>query len=89
MELTADAAFAGLGQRLVEVVGFPTVVGMTDRVSVATALAFADIFYTLLVDGVVDRSVATAAARLAERGDVTVPVLWSTPAVSTRTPFRP
>ena len=74
----AEAALGGLGQRLVRELGMPAVVAMTERVSVQTASALAGGFYDRLREhGEVDRALAEATAGLADRFDMTVPVLFS------------
>jgi hypothetical protein len=77
---TAEAAggLGGLGQRLVRELGMPAVVAMTDKVTVATATALAGPFYRHLREhGHPDLALTAATAGLAERGDVTVPALYS------------
>jgi hypothetical protein len=74
----AEGALGGLAQRLVRELGTPAVVAMSERVTVSTAQALAAGFYTRLAQhGEVDRALAEASAALAERGDVTVPALYS------------
>ena len=71
-------ALGGLAQRLVRELGMPAVVAMTDRVSIATAEALAAGFYRRLREhGEVDRALAEASARVADRPDATVPALYS------------
>ena len=68
----------GLAQRLVRDLGLPAVVAMTQKVSVATATALAREFYVRLRShGEADRALVQATAGLAERGDITVPALYS------------
>ena len=77
---TAEAAGAlgGLAQRLVRELGMPAVVAMTDKVTVATATALAGQFYRRLREhGQPDLALVEATAGLAERGDITVPALYS------------
>ncbi len=74
----AAGALGGLAQRLVRDLGMPAVVAMTERVSIPTAAALAHTFYAQLrIHGEVDRALAEASAGLAERGDITVPALYS------------
>ena len=74
----AEAALGGLAQRLVRELGIPTVVAMTERVSIATAEALANIFYTRLrAHGEADRALVEATAGLQGRFDITVPALFS------------
>ncbi|MCC5664434.1 CHAT domain-containing protein [Nostoc sp. CHAB 5784] len=74
----AEAALGGLGQRLVRDLGMPAVIAMTEKVTVKTALALAEGFYRQLREsGEVDSALHEAVAFLAERGDVTVPALFS------------
>jgi WD40 repeat protein len=71
-------ALGGLAQRLVRDLGLPAVVAMTQKVSVATATALAREFYVRLRShGEADRALVQANAGLAERGDITVPALYS------------
>ena len=77
---SAEAAggLGGLAQRLVRELGMPAVVAMTDKVTVATATALAGPFYRHLCEhGHPDLALVAATAGLAERGDVTVPALYS------------
>jgi hypothetical protein len=77
---TAEAAggLGGLAQRLVRELGMPAVVAMTDKVTVATAVALAEPFYRQLREhGHPDLALVAATAGLAERGDITVPALYS------------
>ena len=68
----------GLAQRLVRELGMPAVLAMTDRVTVSTARALTESFYgRLLEHGEPDLALVEANAGLAERHDVTVPVLFS------------
>jgi WD40 repeat protein len=74
----AEGALGGLGQRLVRDLGMPAVVAMTERVTVKTAQTFIEKFYfQLRASGEVDSALHEATAALAERGDVTVPALYS------------
>jgi hypothetical protein len=74
----ATGAFGGLAQRLVRDLGMPAVVAMTDVVTVATATALAGQFYRRLREhGHPDLALVEATAGLAERGDITVPALYS------------
>ena len=74
----AEDALGGLAQRLVRELGTPAVIAMSDLVSLSTAQALAAGFYTRLAQhGEVDRALTEASAALAERGDVTVPALYS------------
>ncbi|MCP4396900.1 MAG: hypothetical protein GY801_06330, partial [bacterium] len=71
-------ALGGLAQRLVRELGMPAVVAMTEKVSIATAEALAGSFYVRLREhGRPDLALTEAGGRLAERGDVTVPALYS------------
>jgi hypothetical protein len=77
---TAEAAGAlgGLAQRLVRELGMPAVVAMTDKVTVITATALGIQFYRRLREhGQPDLALVEATAGLAERGDITVPALYS------------
>ncbi|MBW4614696.1 MAG: CHAT domain-containing protein [Desmonostoc vinosum HA7617-LM4] len=74
----AEAALGGLGQRLVRDLGMPAVVAMTEKVTIKTAQALTEKFYyQLKQSGEVDSALHEATAALAERGDVTVPALFS------------
>ncbi len=78
-----NGSLGGLAQQLVLRLGTPAVVAMADRVSVATATALASAFYGQLLEpdgeaeGAVDLALVKATAGLAEREDVTVPVLFN------------
>jgi hypothetical protein len=73
-----NGTLGNLGQRLVIELGVPAVVAMADLVTVETANALAASFYRLLVSSrEVDTALVGATAGLAERGDITVPVLYS------------
>ena len=74
----AESGLGGLAQRLVRELGVPAVLAMTEPVSIPTAEALAARFYARLrEDGEPDRALAEATAGLAERGDATVPALYS------------
>src|SRR5262249_37264276 len=74
----AEGALGGLAQRLVRDLGMPAVLAMTERVSVTTARALAEVFYRRLREhGEVDRALVEAAAGLSERHDIIVPALFS------------
>jgi hypothetical protein len=77
----AEQRLGGLAQRLVRELGIPAVIGMTERVTIATAHALADEFYRRLLAqirvGEVDRVLVQAYAGLAARPDVNVPELYS------------
>ncbi|MFN6450383.1 MAG: eIF2A-related protein [Nostoc sp. DedSLP05] len=74
----AEAGLGGLGQRLVRDLGMPAVIAMTEKVTIKTAQALAEKFYQQLrQSGEVDSALHEATAALAERGDVTVPALFS------------
>jgi hypothetical protein len=74
----AAGALGGLAQRLVRELGMPAVVAMTDVVTVTTATALASQFYQRLrTHGQPDLALVEATAGLAERGDITVPALYS------------
>jgi hypothetical protein len=82
----AERRVGGLAQRLVRELGIPAVIGMTERVTVATAHALAEQFYKRLLlpsaktannTGQVDRALVEAFAGLAARGDANVPALYS------------
>ena len=74
----AAGALGGLAQRLVRDLGMPAVVAMTDTVTIATATALANRFYHRLGEhGQPDLALVEATAGLAERGDITVPALYS------------
>ena len=71
-------AMGGLAQRLVRELGMPAVLAMTDLVTVSTVRALTASFYRRLLEhGEPDLALAEALAGLAERHDVTVPVLFS------------
>ncbi len=77
---TAEAVggLGGLAQRLVRELGMPAVVAMTDKVTVATATTLAGPFYRHLREGGhPDLALVAATAGLAEKGDITVPALYS------------
>ena len=75
-------SLGGLAQRLVRDLGLPAVVAMTQKVSVATATALAREFYVRLRShGEADRALVQATAGLAEKGDITVPALYSRMAI--------
>jgi WD40 repeat protein len=71
----------GLAQRLVRELGIPAVIGMSERVTIATAHALAEAFYRRLLAhgpmGEVDRALVEAYMGLANRPDVNVPALYS------------
>ncbi|MDJ1185415.1 CHAT domain-containing protein [Roseofilum casamattae] len=70
--------YGGLAQNLIQVLGTPTAIAMTDKVSIKTGLELARNFYPrLLKSGEVDVALQQAAAPLAERPDITVPCLFS------------
>jgi WD40 repeat protein len=79
----AEQRLGGLAQRLVRELGIPAVIGMTERVTVATAHALSESFYARLlrasVDeiGAVDCALVEAYAGLASQLDVHVPALYS------------
>jgi hypothetical protein len=77
----AEQRLGGLAQRLVRELGIPAVVGMTERVTIATAHALAEQFYNRLFAqisaGEVDRALVEAYAGLAARSDINVPALYS------------
>lgn len=74
----AEAGLGGFGQRLVRDLGMPAVVAMTEKVTIKTAQALAENFYRKLQEsGEVDSALQEASATLAERQDITVPVLFS------------
>jgi hypothetical protein len=77
----AEQRLGGLAQRLVRELGIPAVIGMTERVTIATAHALAEQFYSRLFaqtnSGEVDRALVQAYAGLAGRPDVNIPVLYS------------
>ncbi len=74
----AEGALGGLAQRLVRDLGMPAVVAMTDRITIQSATDLASAFYRRVrVHGQVDLALTEAMVGLAERGDVTVPVLVS------------
>jgi len=71
-------AFLPLGPRLVAEAGVPAVVAMADRVGMGTAREFTGYFYWYLIThGVVDLAMQQARALIRERGDWSVPVLFS------------
>lgn len=68
----------GLAQGLIQILATPTVVAMTDSVTIKTATELAHNFYPrLLKSGEVDVALQQAAAPLAERYDITIPALFS------------
>src|SRR5205823_7898993 len=77
----AEQRLGGLAQRLVRELGIPAVIGMTERVTIATAHALAEQFYNRLFAqtkaGEVDRALVEAYAGLAARSDINVPALYS------------
>jgi WD40 repeat protein len=77
----AQAAADRFAAQVVTTVGLPAVVAMADEVSVDTALPLARAFYEELfaADGAAlpDLALASATARLLERYDVFVPVLYT------------
>jgi energy-coupling factor transporter ATP-binding protein EcfA2 len=74
----AEGALGGLAQRLVRDLGMPAVVAMTEKVTIKTAQVLTEKFYYQLREsGQVDSALHEAVASLAERGDVTVPALFS------------
>ncbi len=74
----AEGSLGGLAQRLVRDLGMPAVVAMTDKVTIKTAQTLGEKFYKQLrASGEVDSALHEATAALAERGDVTVPALFS------------
>ncbi|MDP5017221.1 MAG: CHAT domain-containing protein [Dolichospermum sp.] len=74
----AEGSLGGLGQRLVRDLGMPAVVAMTEKVTIKTAEILAQNFYKQLkASGEVDSALHEATASLAERGDITVPALFS------------
>ncbi|MEH1819141.1 MAG: SUMF1/EgtB/PvdO family nonheme iron enzyme [Nostoc sp.] len=73
-----EGSLGGLAQRLVRDLGMPAVVAMTDKVTIKTAQILAENFYRQLkASGEVDIALHEATATLAERGDITVPALFS------------
>jgi formylglycine-generating enzyme required for sulfatase activity/energy-coupling factor transporter ATP-binding protein EcfA2 len=73
-----EGSLGGLAQRLVRDLGMPAVVAMTDKVTIKTAQVLAENFYRQLkTSGEVDTALHEATASLAERGDITVPALFS------------
>ncbi|MEE8392094.1 MAG: CHAT domain-containing protein, partial [Anaerolineae bacterium] len=71
-------AFIPLGPTLVAEGRVPAVVAMTERVGIITAREFAHQFYDrVLTHGVVDLAVHQARAIVRDRGDWSVPVLFS------------
>jgi len=71
-------AFLALGPALVAEAGVPAVVAMAERVGIVTAQQFAERFYERLIKhGIVDLAVQEARARVRERWDWSVPVLFS------------
>jgi WD40 repeat protein/energy-coupling factor transporter ATP-binding protein EcfA2 len=68
----------GLAQGIIQTLATPTVVAMTDSVTIKTATELAHDFYPrLLKSGEVDVALQQAAAPLAERHDITIPGLFS------------
>ena len=73
-----DEALGSLAQTLVQQVGVPAVVAMTEKVSVSTAQMLAEGFYSELVRcGYVDQALVKATAPLATAGDVLVAALFT------------
>ncbi len=73
-----SAAFIPLGPQLVAEGRVPAVVAMADRVGIETAREFAHQFYDrVLTHGTVDLAVHEARAIVRDRGDWSVPVLFS------------
>jgi WD40 repeat protein len=75
---TAELALGGLAHRLVRELGMPSVIAMTEPVTVATANALAQgVYQRLREHGEVDRALVEATATLAERRDITIAALYS------------
>ncbi|MEH2003223.1 MAG: CHAT domain-containing protein [Nostoc sp.] len=73
-----EGSLGGLAQRLVRNLGMPAVVAMTDKITIKTAQVLTENFYRQLkASGEVDIALHEATASLAERGDITVPALFS------------
>lgn len=71
-------AFLPLGPKLAAEAGVPAAVAMADRVGMGTAREFTGHFYRRLIEhGVVDLAMQQARALIRERGDWSVPVLFS------------
>jgi hypothetical protein len=71
-------AFLPLGPKLVAEAGIPAAVAMADRVGMGAAREFTGHFYRRLIEhGVVDLAMQQARALIRERGDWSVPVLFS------------
>lgn len=74
----ATGAAGGLALRLAQEIGTPSVVAMTDRVSVATVEEMVGpFFHRLTRHGLVDLALSEACSQMADRADLTVPVLYS------------
>jgi WD40 repeat protein/energy-coupling factor transporter ATP-binding protein EcfA2 len=74
----AENGMGSLAHRLVRELGLPAIVAMTDRISIGTAQAIAQPFYTQLYKhGEPDRALAESLAGLQGRPDLTVPALLS------------
>ncbi|MEM7032507.1 MAG: CHAT domain-containing protein, partial [Chloroflexota bacterium] len=75
---TSEGALGGLAQELVQRLGMPAVLAMTEKVSIPTAEALAEKFYVQLRQhGAVDRALVEACAGLTRRRDINVPALYS------------
>ncbi|MEJ6486821.1 SUMF1/EgtB/PvdO family nonheme iron enzyme [Nostoc punctiforme UO1] len=73
-----EGSLGGLAQRLVRDLGMPAVVAMTDKVTIKTAQILTENFYRhLKASGELDIALHEATASLADRGDITVPALFS------------
>lgn len=77
----AEQRLGGLAQRLVRELGIPAVIGMTEPVTVVTAQALSEAFYSRLLNqgksGAADQALVEAYVGLAQRLDVHVPALYS------------
>lgn len=89
--MEGEQALGGMGQRLVRELGFPAVIAMTERVSVATALRLSEGFYQKLrIHGNPAHALADAGAALASQPDALVPALFTcAPGQSIFTDDRP
>ncbi len=75
---TDEGALGGLAQQLVQRLGMPAVLAMTEKITIPTAKTLAKKFYLQLRQhGEVDRALVEACAGLTRRRDINVPALYS------------